>query len=318
MRRFSFVFLCAVLGSLGAKAAVAEEAAATEEKVLDQGIGPEFLATSDSEGFRARRLSVEYFPSMEHADHLFGLRASDYRYSQDGWSRHGQKLSVLGRQLDPATLNGWTLDVGVFAQGGHTLLTADGGYRLSVAKRTSVEVFLNRDWVETRTALDRGVSYTFGGVAVDQGIGPHVTLVGVAGQQYFSDGNRRDHGRLRLIYQPSLDLGLTLQARFRAYRSTHEDVGRAYFNPEHYSESMLAIGWRQRYKGWVGSLVAGLGREKIVDAPLQPTKLFELSLQSPVRGAQSLRLRAGYNRSASFNGPNYHYRYVLGEWIVRF
>ncbi|KWR90734.1 hypothetical protein [Cupriavidus sp. IDO] len=312
------MFLCAVLGSLGAKTAVAEETAAAEEKVLDQGAGPEFLATNDSEGFRARRLSVEYFPRMQHADHLFGLRASDYRYSQGDWARHGQKLSVLGRQLDPATLNGWTMDGGVFTQGGHTLLTLDGGYRLSLAKRTSVEVFINRDWVETRTSLDRGISYTFAGVAVDQGIGPHVTLVGVAGQQYFSDGNRRDHGRLRLIYQPSLDLGLTLQARFRAYHSSHDDVQGAYFNPEHYSESMLAIGWRQRYKGWMGSLVAGLGREKIDNAPLQPTRLFELGLQSPVRAAQSLRLRAGYNRSASFNGPNYHYRYVLGEWIVRF
>ncbi|MGN5477379.1 hypothetical protein ACTMU2_12180 [Cupriavidus basilensis] len=152
----------------------------------------------------------------------------------------------FGRKLDPATLNGWTLEGGIFTQGGHTLATVDGGYRLALAKRTSLEVFVNRDWVETQTALDRGVHYTFGGVALDQGIGPHVTVVGVAGQQYFSDGNRRDHGRLRLIYQPSLDLGLTLQARFRAYHSSQEDVGRAYFNPDHYSESMLAVGWRQR------------------------------------------------------------------------
>lgn len=313
MKRFGFVLVCAVLGSLGAKTAVAEE-----EKALDQGFGPEFLATNDSEGFRSRRLSVEYLPSIQHADHLFGLRASDYRYSQAGWARHGQKVSVFGRQLDPATLNGWIFDAGVFAQGGHTLLTLDGGYRLPLAKRTALEVFINRDWVETQTALDRGVSYTFAGVALDQGIGPHVTLVGVAGQQYFSDGNRRDHGRVRLIYQPSLDLGLTLQARFRAYRSTQDDVGRAYFNPEHYSETMLAIGWRQRYQGWMGALVAGLGREKIDDSPLQPTRLFEVSLQSPVRAAQSLRLRAGYNRSASYSGPDYHYRYVIGEWIIRF
>lgn len=25
-----------------------------------------------------------------------------------------------------------------------------------------------------------------------------------------------------------------------------------------------------------------------------------------------------YNPSASFNGPNYHYRYALDEWIIRF
>ncbi len=313
MKRYAFVLLGTALALTITRAAAGEE-----EKVLDQAPGRNSWPATTAEKFSIRKLSVEYLPSMSHADNLFGLRASDYRYNQDGWTRHGQKLSVFGRKLDPATLNGWTLEGGIFTQGGHTLATVDGGYRLALAKRTSLEVFVNRDWVETQTALDRGVHYTFGGVALDQGIGPHVTVVGVAGQQYFSDGNRRDHGRLRLIYQPSLDLGLTLQARFRAYHSSQEDVGRAYFNPDHYSESMLAVGWRQRYQGWTGTFVAGLGREKVSDAPLQPTRLFEIGLQSPVRASQSLRIRAGYNRSASFNGPNYHYRYALGEWIIRF
>jgi len=313
VKPYALAFLCTTLALLTARTAVAEE-----EKALDQGVGPEFLVTSDSENFSIRRLSAEYVRGMSHADSLFGVRASDYRYSQGDWARHGQKLNIFGRQLDPATLNGWALDGGVFTQGGHTLLTVDGSYKLDLAKRTSLEAFINRDWVETRNALDRGINFTYGGLALDQGIGEHVTLVALAAQQYFSDGNRRDHGRFRIIYQPSLELGLTLQARFRAYRSTHENVGGAYFNPDHYSETGFAIGWRQRYKGWVGSLVAGLGREKVADAPLQPTKLFELGLQSPVHGSQSLRIRAGYNRSASFNGPNYQYRYILGEWIIRF
>ncbi|ENX10664.1 hypothetical protein F897_00859 [Acinetobacter variabilis] len=29
-------------------------------------------------------------------------------------------------------------------------------------------------------------------------------------------------------------------------------------------------------------------------------------------------MNAGYNRSASFYGPNYDYRYIKGEWIMRF
>lgn len=91
-----------------------------------------------------------------------------------------------------------------------------------------------------------------------------MTLVGLAAQQYFSDGNRRDHGRLRLIYQPSLDLGLTLQARYRTYRSSHEDVDRAYFNPKNYSEAMLAVGWRQRFR-------AGPSRSRRGSAPRRST-----------------------------------------------
>ncbi|HAB43131.1 MAG TPA: hypothetical protein DCE70_06205, partial [Acinetobacter sp.] len=61
-----------------------------------------------------------------------------------------------------------------------------------------------------------------------------------------------------------------------------------------------------------------LGREKINQDPSQSTRLFELNVQSPVRGSQFLPMNAGYNRNASFYGPNYDYRYIRGEWIVQF
>ena len=284
----------------------------------ERAAGTEFFLSDDSEGFQARKLSAEFLPQYEDADHYLGIRGSAYQYRTDDWKRDGQKISFIGRDIESATANGWTLEAGLFEQGGHTLLTFDGSYRTALAEKTAVELFANRDWVETQPALDAGTNFTFVGAALDQGLGEHVTLVGVAGTQFFSDDNRRDHGRLRLIYQPSLDLGLTLQARYRMYRSSEEDVGREYFNPEDYQESMLALGWRQRFAGWSAGLTAGFGREKINQDPSQSTRLFELNVQSPVRGSQFLRMNAGYNRSASFYGPNYDYRYIRGEWIVHF
>ena len=284
----------------------------------ERAAGTEFFLSDDSEGFQTRKLSAEFLPQYEDADHYLGIRGSAYQYRTDDWKRDGQKISFIGRDIESATANGWTLEAGLFEQGGHTLLTFDGSYRTALAEKTAVELFANRDWVETQPALDAGTNFTFVGAALDQGLGEHVTLVGVAGTQFFSDDNRRDHGRLRLIYQPSLDLGLTLQARYRMYRSSEEDVGREYFNPEDYQESMLALGWRQRFAGWSAGLTAGFGREKINQDPGQSTRLLELNLQSPVRGSQFLRMNAGYNRSASFYGPNYDYRYIRGEWIMRF
>ena len=284
----------------------------------ERAAGTEFFLSDDSEGFQTRKLSAEFLPQYEDADHYLGIRGSAYQYRTDDWKRDGQKISFIGRDIESATANGWTLEAGLFEQGGHTLLTFDGSYRTALAEKTAVELFANRDWVETQPALDAGTNFTFVGAALDQGLGEHVTLVGVAGTQFFSDDNRRDHGRLRLIYQPSLDLGLTLQARYRMYRSSEEDVGREYFNPEDYQESMLALGWRQRFAGWSAGLTAGFGREKINQDPSQSTRLFELNVQSPVRGSQFLRMNAGYNRSASFYGPNYDYRYIRGEWIVHF
>jgi hypothetical protein len=289
-----------------------------QQAQTERAAGTEFFFSDDSEDFQTRKLSAEFLPVYEHADHYSGLRASAYQYKADDWRRDGQKLSFIGRDIDSATANGWSLEAGVFDQGDHTLLTFDGSYRTALAEKTALEVFANRDWVETRPALDAGTHFTFVGAALDQGLGEHVTVVGIAGTQFFSGDNRRDHGRVRLIYQPSLDLGLTLQARYRTYRSTEQDVGGKYFNPEDYQESMLALAWRQRFSGWSAGLTAGFGREKIDQDPSQSTRLFELNLQSPLHGSQFLRLNAGYNRSASFYGPDYDYRYVQGEWIVRF
>jgi len=316
MRRHSAAALAFIpaLALLAAASCQAQE----EEKPKTMAFGPEFYLTNDSDHFQSRRVSVEFFPAFENADRFLGFRLGDYRYKQDSWKRSGQKLTFLARDIETRTADGGSMEAGVFEQGGHTLLTLDGSYRISPTKSTAVEFLITRDWVETPKSLDRGIDFTFVGAAADQRLGEHVTLVGLAAQQYFSDGNRRDHGRLRLIYQPSLDLGLTLQARYRTYRSTHDDVDRAYFNPKNYSESMLAIGWRHRFAGWTASVTAGLGNETINHDTSQPTRLLDVSLQSPVRGAHVFRFGAGYSRSTTFAGPSYQYRYLRGEWIIRF
>ena len=289
-----------------------------EQTEKEHAAGTEFFFSDDSDGFQTQKLSAEFFPQYENADDYLGIRASAYRYKADTWKQDGQKISFIGRQIDSATANGWAVEAGIFQQNDHTLLTLDGSYRTPIAQKTAIEVFASREWVETQPALEHGTHFTFVGAALDQGLGEHVTVVGVAGLQFFSDDNRRDHGRVKLIYQPSLDLGLTLQARYRMYQSSEEDVGRQYFNPKDYHESMVALGWRQRFSGWSAGFTAGLGREKINDIPSQSTRLFELNLQSPIYGSQFIRMNAGYNRSASFYGPNYDYKYIRGEWVLRF
>jgi len=129
-----------------------------------------------------------------------------------------------------------------------------------------------------------------------------VTLVGVAGYQNFSDGNHRNHERIKLIVQPDVDLGLTLQARYRRYSSAMSDVGGAYFNPDRYDESMLAVGWRKRMRGWMTNLTAGVGQQRVADAPHTPTHLLEIVVQAPSNHGYAFLMRGGMNQSASFNG----------------
>lgn len=307
--RYGFVMLCMTS---------AVSMAADKDGIGNQGAGAAFFLSTDNEDFSTRRVAAEYLPKFRHGDSLTGVRYTNHYFDQNGWSRHGHQLSVLHRNVDPATATGWQIDAGVHQQGGHGLLTLDGAWRKQVAERTGLELFINRDWVETENALDRGIHFTFVGAALDQGFGQHVTLAGVVGRQEFSDDNYRNHGRVRLIVQPNLDLGLTLQARYRIYRSDREDVDGAYFNPDKYQEGMLAVGWRQRVQGWTGSVLGGVGQQEVADDPNMSTHLLEVALQSPATSDYSFRLRAGLNRSAAFQGPNYHYRYVQAEWIIGF
>lgn len=306
------------LGWLAAGSFAATFAHAAPAPEVSRAAGTGFSVASDSEGFATRRGFIELMPSFSGRDDLAGVRHTASAFSIDGWSRNAQQLSAIYRSVDPATTDGTQVEAGYSRQGGHGLLTLDATYRTALGKGRSVELFVNRDWVETRRALDAGVNFTFGGAAFEQALGAHVTVVGVAGYQDFSDGNQRKHGRAKLIVQPSLDLGLTLQARYRMYHSDADAVARTYFNPERYDESMLAIGWRKRVQGWMGSLTAGVGRQKVGDAAREPSRLLEAALESPAGRKQSLRLRAGLNNSASFGGPDYTYRYAQAEWLIGF
>lgn len=284
-----------------------------------QGGGVRFDYSRDNENFYTQRIALEYLPAYTHADFLSGIKYTTHHYEQNSWSRNGTQFSIMHRKIEPATANGVQLELGIFSQGQHDLLTADGNYRTLLTEGTGLELFVNRDWVETPVALDKGVNFTFGGIAMDHVVNRYFTLVGVAGLQNFSDDNFRNHGRFKLIYQPDPDLGLTLQARYRAYTSSSSNVGGAYFNPNRYDETMLALGWRQRISGWMANLTAGAGQQKVASDPITPTMLLELGLQSPVRNRNySFRIRAAMSQSAAFNGPDYRYNYLQGEWIFAY
>jgi hypothetical protein len=284
----------------------------------DQGAGAAFFVSTDNEDFSTRRIAAEYLPRFRHGDALTGVRYTSHYFEQNAWSRRGHQLSLMHRNVDTATVTGWQLEGGIFQQNSHDLLTLDGSWRKLLAERTGLELMISRDWVETANALDEGIHYTFAGAALDQGIGQHVTVIGLLGRQEFSDDNFRNHARIRFIVQPDLDLGLTLQARYRAFRSGRDDVNGAYFNPENFHEALFAVGWRQRIEGWTLSSIAGTGRQKVSNSPHRPSHLLEIGLQSPASRAYSLRLRGGVSQSASFNGPDYRFRYLQAELIIGF
>ena len=286
---------------------------------LRPAAGGGFYDSVDSEGFSSRRLSADGVGLYRHLDDKVGIRYTDYAFAKQGWSRSGQQLRLFANQFDRKTLEGWSVESGLFRAANQDLWTLDASWRKSLAAGRSVELFLNRDFVETATAIENGVSYDFAGASVDYQWAPQWTTVGLAGVQNFSDGNQRRHLRGRLIYQPWLDLGLTTQLRYRWFDSSQRDVGRAYFNPSGYDEWMLAVGWRKRVNDWRTALTAGLGRQRIETESATTTRLAEASAERQMDG-YALRMRAGYMHAASLasSDPNYWYRYLLVDLLVPF
>lgn len=282
--------------------------------------GAGYYLSGDSEGFVSHRASVDGFVGYQHLDSKTGLRYTDYLFSQNGWSRSGQQLRLVANSVDRKTYDGWNMEAGMFSQSTHDLWTLNASYRKSLPAGPAIEFFANRDFVETQTALNQGTHFNFGGASIDMPVNPHVTLVGLAGYQAFSDDNDRRHLRARAIWQPSLDLGLTLQLRYRWYDNSKTNVGGAYFNPSRYQEGMVVVGWKQRIGDWRTALTAGAGRQQIASNTSTLAQLLEASAEKQV-GRYAVRLRAGYSRAAAAtqtNDPDYWYRYAVGELVIPF
>jgi hypothetical protein len=133
----------------------------------------------------------------------------------------------------------------------------------------------------------------------------HWMLVPVYFHQEFSDGNRRNGGRIRIILTPfdiphsTSAVGAELEVR--AYRSTQPSVG-TYFNPQRYHQEQIAlIGVHQFAPGWRIRWTAGAGSETVNGSSAR-TWSWTLGLTGHLPGNGRLELRAGRDSFASLAG----------------
>jgi hypothetical protein len=267
--------------------------------------------THDADGFSATRIEAGYLPSYRGPQDYWGVDAGNDHYSQDGWSRDGQQLLGRVRQLDPQTGAGLAVDAGAAHVASRTTFVADASWSARLAPRTGVELIGARDWVDTRLGIEDGITYDFVGASVEQGLGDRFTVIGLAGHQRFSDGNSRNHLRVRLIFALLPEQGVSIQIRHRRYNTDDTTVPRRYFNPERYEQTEAVIALRRRVAtrpGWIVSGQVGGGRETIDRTEHKPTTTAELRLDGPFENGWRLDLHAQYLRSAGgVEGVDYWY-----------
>lgn len=305
-----------IIAMLFACHANAEEEAEQTKQAISV---PNAYFSSDSEGFSTYKYKAGYLPLYEHGEKYTGIAYQHNYFTQGSWNSTGEQYTLMTKAINPRTALGYNLNIGYNTENGHQLVTTDSNYGFRVTDSTKAEVMVNRDRVETQNSLNNGIYYTLGGVVVEQQVLERLTAILMGANMYFSDTNTRPIVRAKLIYDLVPEYGLTAQLRYRQFRDTNTNVANNYFNPSTYNETMIAFGARKRIAGWMLSGTAGVGRQTVNQDPSTTTQLYEFAATSPVASNEYyFKTRAGYGKSAGFLGPNYFYRYIMGELIIPF
>ncbi|MEQ1660308.1 MAG: hypothetical protein ABL896_16190, partial [Hylemonella sp.] len=163
-------------------------------------LAPGVFVSQDSEDFLVHKAGVGVAPQYAQGNDYTLLKAAQNRYASKDWAVEGAQFSLARRAIDTRTGLGYQASLGLGEQGGRQLLVADVDYALALGTSTQGGLFLNRDWVETRAALTQGISATYYGGSVEQRLAPGWVVIGLLGQQLFSDNNIRNHARVRLVH----------------------------------------------------------------------------------------------------------------------
>ncbi len=277
---------------------------------------PDFFASTDSERFSTYRYRAGFYPLYEHGDKYTGIEYLHNQFTQGSWSSSANQVTLKTIAINPRTALGYNLNLGFNVENGYKLFTTDSQYGTRLTNSTTGEILVNRDRVETQNSLMNGIHYTLAGASIEQQLLERITLVGMGGKIFFSDTNTRVLMRLNIIYNLLPEYGVTTQLRYRQYHSSNNTKqNNYYFNPNRYSQVMLALGIRRRLAGWNLNGTAGLGQQQIDQGPNTTTQLLEFAATSPFAGMIFFRTRLGYSKSAEFHGPNYIYRYIMEDLI---
>ncbi len=269
----------------------------------------------DSDGAFQHSLTALY--ERRHEQALFGAGAGSWRFTEGDQARDFRLLEL--RYNGPsreglAFLRARWLDG---AQWNPLLL--NGSWRRTVSDRWYVELFGERELIDSIAGLDRQLLSTGAGLSADYRINPDVTLVGALFGQRISDGNRRLGAVVRLIYQPPWIAGLNLQTRSTAMRASFDGVG--YFSPAHRQEHLLMLGYSRALfdERFSLRLLAGPGLQRLRNSFGDRTRntLFfaELRLRGWFSDHYGLELSSICTNTGGPNDgfPASDYRYCSGQ-----
>ena len=292
-----------------ARAPEAAQAEPTEAEPAEPRLPPavvmstDVFYSSDSDRSEVTRAAIELGMSDPDDTRSIGVRVERARYNPGGrgWESR-ERVFVRGA----GKLGDWQLRARVGTDGDSLI----GAASLNDDSRFRKEVFVERDIVETRQGLDRGLYSTFIGGSVDLPVDERNVFTALAGVQDFTGENVRLHLRGSYIHVVNPDKGLSVQLRGRWFRSSRPREY-DYYSPRWYAEVLPVLQMRRFLRGWEFVGAAGLGLQRDNASDWRGSRYLHARFQAPRRSAWSLNGAFTYTNTPSITGtPRSGYSYV--------
>ena len=278
-------------------------AAAEPAPPSQQAAGFEFFYSSDSDHTEIVRTAIDFDLRHHGEDRYFGVRLEKAWYDPAGTgSETRERLFV--RVAD--TFGNWQWRARVGTDGNSIIGAASINDRADFRK----ELFIERDVVETRQGLDRGIYSTFAGAAIDLPADDRNVFTALVGLQAFTGDNTRVHVRSTYIHVVRPEWGLSVQLRGRYFRSS--DPGEFdYYSPRWYAEILPVVQLRRFVGGWELRGAGGIGMQRDSASDWRQSRYFSARFRSPSGSGWALQGDLTYTNTPSVTAvANQGYSYM--------
>ena len=275
--------------------------------------GVEISASTDSDHTDIVKLLGRALWEFEGRDNYQGIAIERAWFKLKGQRARKQTRAYLDLADDLGKKWKWRARIGT---NGHAIL-GSASLRSSDWQR---EFFIEREVVETRIGLDRGITYTFGGASLDFPASERDTFNVMAGVQEFTGTNVRLHLRGNYVHVAVPRLGFSVQLRGRYFHSTRPGEF-DYYSPRDFVQLVPVVQMRRfGSSGWMYLLALGYGMQKATGSSWQAARLADVRIESPARShkVQAFLLLQYSNSSLNQGGGGYHYGAARAGLTARF
>lgn len=294
------------ISSLALLAALASPAAAAApDPAPRQAVGSEVFHSTDSDGTEVVRAAIDFDLRNEGEDRHLGVRVEKAWYNPGGTAWETRERVFL-RMADRFGDWQWRARVGT---DGDTVI---GAVSINDDAAFRKEFFVERDIVESRQGLSRGIYATFAGAAIDLPADDRNVFTALAGVQPFTGDNTRFHLRGNYVHVVKPEWGLSAQLRGRYFRSSHPREF-DYYSPRWYAEILPVVQVRRFVGGWELVGAGGIGLQRDSGSKWRESRYLHARFRSPASSDWAIHGNFTYTNTPSLTAAgDSGYSYAQG------